>query len=278
MRFGIFDKFGALNSPPVFDAFCRGLDRLGYSYASHDMSADIAVIWSVVWAGRMRPNQAVWQTFRKSKRPVIVLEVGMLDRGRTWKVGINGTGSGCFGRQELDPMRVEKLGLKTQTWTNTGQHIVIATQRSDSLQWAGLPSTADWLQNTVDRLRCYTDRPIRVRPHPRQRVTVPRGCEIDTPTKMADTYDDFDFGRSLKNAWAVINHNSGIGSQSIIAGVPAFVDNSSLAAPVANLDLKNIEDPARPDRDQWLLEIAHTEWTTEEIAAGRPLQRLISTH
>ena len=44
MRFGIFNKFGALNSQPVFEAFERGLKQLGLEYQSHDVNADVAVI------------------------------------------------------------------------------------------------------------------------------------------------------------------------------------------------------------------------------------------
>jgi hypothetical protein len=79
----------------------------------------------------------------------------------------------------------------------------------------------------------------------------------------------------LKTTWAVINHNSGPGSQAIINGVPAFVGASSLAAPVGNLDLSQIENPLRPDRTQWIEQLAHTEWTTAEIESGVPLKRLL---
>jgi hypothetical protein len=48
-----------------------------------------------------------------------------------------------------------------------------------------------------------------------------------------------------------------------------------LAAPVANLDLAQIENPLRPDRTQWIEQLAHTEWTTAEIESGVPLQRLL---
>ena len=49
MKFSIFNKFGALNSPPVFDAFVQGLTKLGQQVVEHDMTADVAVIWSVLW-------------------------------------------------------------------------------------------------------------------------------------------------------------------------------------------------------------------------------------
>jgi len=40
----------------------------------------------------------------------------------------------------------------------------------------------------------------------------------------------------LPAAWAVVNENSGPGSQAIIDGIPAFVGAHSMALPVANTD------------------------------------------
>ena len=275
MRVGIFDQYGALNSPPVWEAIRSGLDQIGVKHTAMDSSADVAIIWSQVWHGRMRPNQQVWQHFRSSGRPVIVVEVGFLRRGSTWKLGVNGTGSTAYWGQDIQPGRAEKLGVRLEPWRKPGYNIVIACQRSDSEQWAGQPPTAAWLTETARRLREHTDRPLVIRPHPRQRIINIPGCVIESPQPVPGTYDDFDRVRSFNTAWAVINHNSGMGPMAIMHGVPAFVHSSSLAAPVANLDLAAIENPERPDREAWLNQIAHTEWLTSEIATGEPLARLL---
>jgi hypothetical protein len=275
MRFGIFNKFGALNSQHVFEAFERGLKQLGLEYQSHDVNADVAVIWSQVWAGRMQGNQQVWQYFRNNHRPVVVLEVGLLDRGKTWKVGVNGTGNTAYWGQGLDANRVNQLGLALKPWKESGSNIVIAAQRSDSEQWHAQPDAATWVADTVKQVQARSNRPIILRTHPRQRVVPPPGCTYQVPQKLANSYDDFDFDQCLHDAWAVINWNSGPGVQAAIAGVPVFVGASSLAAPVGNLDLSQIEKPGRPDRANWLVDIAHTEWTVEEIATGYPIKRLM---
>jgi len=275
MKFGIFDNFGAKNSVPVFAAFRQGLDALGLSHRSHDQDADIAVIWSVVWAGRMRNNYEIWQHFRRQGRPVIVLEVGMLDRGRTWKMAVNGTGSYAYHGHGLDLDRPRKLDIQAQPWRQSGDHILVCAQRTDSLQWQAQTDITTWLTNLRDRVRMYTQRPLVLRSHPRQRVPEVAGFHNDLPRSVPGTYDSFDLERGLDQAWAVINHNSGPGVQAILRGVPAFVDASSLAAPVGNLDLANIESPALPDRGAWLLQLCHTEWRPEEIATGWPIERLL---
>jgi hypothetical protein len=275
MRVSIFDQYGALNSVPVFAAIRAGLDCIGIKHVSMDSSADVAVIWSLLWAGRMKPNQQIWELYRSTGRPVVVVEVGMLRRGFTWKLGINGTGSNADYGQELIPNRASALGLSTKPWSNAGYNIVIACQRSDSEQWVGQPPTVAWLTETAREIRKYSDKPMVIRPHPRQRIANIPGCVIESPQPVPGTYDSFNYDQCLKTTWAVINHNSGPGSQAIINGVPAFVGITSLAAPVGNLDIANIENPSRPDREGWLETIAHTEWTMPEIESGVPLLRLL---
>ena len=277
MRVSIFDQYGALNSAPIFAAIRAGLDHIGIEHNNMDSSADVAVIWSQLWHGRMKNNQGVWATFRNSNRPVIVVEVGMIRRGSTWKLGVNGTGNDAYYGQGLIPGRAAQLRLEAQPWTNAGYNIVVAAQRSDSGQWAGHPPTVAWLTETARTIRKYTDRPIVIRPHPRQRISDIPGCVIEMPRPIQGTYDSFDYNRCLSTAWAVVNHNSGPGAQAVLGGVPAFVHSSSLAAPVGNLDLSVINNPVRPDRTAWLERLAHTEWYTEEIASGLPLRRLLLT-
>ena len=50
------------------------LQARGIQTQENSMTADAAVIWSVLWAGRMAPNQAVYEHYRSQNKPVIVLE------------------------------------------------------------------------------------------------------------------------------------------------------------------------------------------------------------
>ena len=274
MKISLFNNFGAKNSVPVFQAIAQGLAAQGHTVVYHDPTADVAVIWSMLWAGRMRPNQEVYTTFRHQSRPVIVAEVGMLQRGQTWKIGINGTGISSYNFDNLIAGRADNLNLKLHPWRN-GSNIVIAMQRQDSEQWHGQPPMNQWLESTVAEIRKHSDRPVVIRPHPRSGCNIPSGCLIDRPQFNAGSYDDFDFDRVLESAHCVVNWNSGPGSQAVIAGVPAFVGPSSLASPIANWNLAQIENPPRSERSVWLEQLAHTEWTVEEIRSGLPFRRLV---
>jgi hypothetical protein len=277
MNIAYFPNQIAMNGAPVLEAFLQSCRNRGISTAADSMTADAAVIWSQVWAGRMRKNQQVWQTYRRSGRRVFVLEVGSLHRGITWRVGLNGVHALThFGLTGQGSDRAQLLNLKLQPWQTSGEHILICAQRADSEQWHGQASAEDWIESVIKQIQPYTQRSIVVRPHPRFRLNRSwHGIIMHQPQRVGNTYDGFDFEKSLANAHAVINWNSGPGVQSVLSGIPAFVGPTSMAVDVANTDFSRIEMPLRPDRQQWLNDLSYTEWTVDEIAQGLPLSRLL---
>jgi hypothetical protein len=93
---------------------------------------------------------------------------------------------------------------------------------------------------------------------------------IEQPQQVTNTYDSYNLAFDCH---AMINYNSGPGIQAAMAGTRPVVDRSSLAYPVS-VAIENIEQPYTVDRDQWLVEICHTEYTQEELGKGLWLQRL----
>ena len=277
MKFSLWKEYGALNSGPVFDAFATSLLDAGHNVVYNDNTADIDVIWSVLFHGRMARNKAIWE----NKKPTIVLEVGGINRGVTWKVGLNGINrDGFFSPGDFCDNRSNDLGLFLKPWRTNGEYILIAGQHDKSLQWQNMPPMSNWFLNTYDEIRKHTDRPIIFRPHPRCRLEhIERGLRHVTrqePKHVSGTYDDFDMG--FNNIHCTISYSSNPGVHSVIEGVPAFVSPSSLAYDVGNdIDfLHDIEQPLKPDRQQWLNDYAHTEYTIEEISQGLPLKNLTS--
>jgi len=273
MKVSLWTDYGALNSQPVFSAFADGCVHHGIDVVYNDPSADVNVIWSVLFHGRMARNKEVWE----QGKPTIVLEVGGIKRGTTWKVGLNGINRDAyFGPKGNDSSRAEKLGLKLQPWRTSGEHILICGQHDKSLQWKNMGSMADWVIKTIDTIKLHCNLPIIFRPHPR--CWLPdierewKNVRRQEPKKIPNTYDDFDM--SFKGAWATVSWSSNPGIHSILAGVPAFTGPSSLAYEVANKDLKDINSPNLTDRQQWLNDYAHTEYTIEEISAGIPHKHL----
>ena len=273
MKFSLWTQYGALNSKPIFDAFANSLNSNGHVVVYNDSSADINVIWSVLFNGRMAGNKAVWE----QQKPTIVLEVGGIKRGTTWKVGLNGINRDAyFGPNNNNSDRHRLLGLSLKPWSTDGEFILIAGQHDKSLQWKNMVPMSSWVMDTIDAIRLQSERPILFRPHPRcplhsiehQFKNVYR----QNPIQLPNSYDDFDL--DFNRIYATVSWSSNPGIHSVIDGVPAFVGPSSLAYDVANTDLSQINNPLMPDRQQWLNDYAHTEWTVTEIADGLPLTQL----
>lgn len=271
-----FPLQAAGNSGPVLAALLESLRHVGIGTEENSMTSDAVIIWSVLWSGRMAKNREVYQHYRNLGRPVIVIDIGSLRRGITWKVAVNNiTALGHYGHtQDLDWDRPARLGVNLDTVHRSGSHIVIAAQNSASLQVQDLESMESWIAQQIDEIRKHTDRAIVVRPHPRSRLAVsrlPPNVTVEFPRPVPNTYDSFDM---RFDCHAMVNYNSGPGIQSAIQGVRPVVNSSSLAYPVS-VSIQDIERPYDIDRDQWLVEICHTEYTVEEIAQGLWLKRLL---
>lgn len=280
MKFNLWTQYGAQNSKPVFDAFSTGAMALGHDVVTNG-SDGIDVIWSVLFNGRMGPNRTIWERCQRENRACIVLEVGGIRRGSTWKVALNGINRDAyFGPVNNNSTRADNLGLLLKPWRKQGNHILICGQHERSLQWKDMPRMSTWVMQIIDKIQEHTDRPIVFRPHPRCRLEAIehqyKNVSRQEPRHINGTYDDFDMG--FDNAWATISWSSNPGVHSIIQGVPAFVSPHSLAYDAANdIDfLHDIENPLTPDRQQWLNDYAWTEFTIEEISQGLPLNLLTS--
>jgi len=281
MKFSLWNQYGALNSREVFNAFARGAKSLGHDIVWNDPVSDVDVIWSVLWNGRMAPNKNIWERNMVQSKPTLVLEVGGIKRGTTWKVGLNGINRNAFfGDDGNNSSRAERFGLRLKPWNTSGEYILICGQHDKSQQWQNMPPMSSWVMNTIEEIQKYTKRPILFRPHPR--CPLPhiehefKNVKRQDPMKINGTYDDFDM--SFSNIYATVSYSSNPGIHSVLEGVPAFVGPASLAYDAANdIDfLHNIENPMTPDRTQWLNDYAWTEFTVEEISQGLPLKRLTS--
>jgi len=297
MIFGMFNEFGAQNSSPVFGAFEHSLNIAGIPWTRNLDMCHVAVIWSVLWNGRMAQNKRIWEHCEQTKKPVIVLEVGGILRNQSWKVGIGGINNEAyFGETSTSSInnwlrnasqhRQKRFGINLQPWKQTTQdkYILLCTQHNKSHQWRDMPSVDDWLDEQLTKIRKYTSRKIKIRPHPRSPLNPStvrtldfkhKNIELQYPIRYAQTYDEFDFDEALAGAHCVISHSSNPGLQSVIAGVPAFVSKDSLALPVANTDYSQIENPKRPDRTRWFNDLLYTEYFIDEIQNGLPLVRLL---
>lgn len=274
MRVAYFPNQCAQNSGPVMQAMLDSLRDAGHTVEENSMDSDAAIIWSVLWAGRMTENKKVYEHYRAHDRPVVVADVGSLYRGETWKIALNHINRlGYYGHTEnLDMDRPRKLGVSLAVNLSRNPAILIAAQHRHSLQLANQDHET-WIMEQIEEIRRVSDRPIVVRPHPRSPLQIDslnKTITVEKPAKIANTYDSFDMHFDYH---AVVNYCSGTGIQAAISGTRPVVGAFSLAAPVS-VAIKNLDRPYDTDRDQWLIEICHTEYTVKEIGEGLWIQRL----
>lgn len=272
-KVSLFKSFGALNSAPVFSAFEYGLKTHGFNVVYDSMDADVAVIWSVLWHGKMHGNKAVWDHFKNLNKPVVVIEVGAVQRGVTWKIGLNGVSRTSLIIKPKDDFNKT---IPLLPWRQSGEYILICGQNDKSLLWKDMPKMGTWVSNVIQEIREHTNMPILFRPHPRCPVS---GIESDfkhvyrqTPTHISSTYDSYDL--KFNNIHAVVSWNSSPGSLAVINGIPVYTGFDSFAYPVANTGFFNIENPVMPDRASWVYEFANSEYTIDELCNGIPLKTL----
>ena len=244
-----------------------------------DGQCDVAVIWSVLWQGRMAKYRSIWETYRNKNKPVIVVEVGGIKRNETWKIGINGVNREAdFANDMVDGERWKKFNVELEPWKQTGNNIIICGQHTNSHQWRNNPPMSKWFDQKITELRKYTDKPIIIRPHPRNHVAIHttkyKDVKMVGPRRDKNTYDDTDLADRLKSAWAVVSHSSNPAMTAVFSGIPVYVSEASLSYDVGNKTFENINNPEMPNRQHWANKLAYTEWWTDEIEQGLPWKRI----
>ncbi len=281
MKIEIWPAHGPLNSKDIFQKFIKSLQNAGEQVFINQQvpDADVAVIWSVLWQGRMRKYKDIWERYRNAKKPVIVIEVGGIKRNETWKIGINGINREAdFANDDVDGGRWKKFNIDLKPWKQTGDNIIICGQHDSSHQWRNNPPMSKWFDEQIREIRKYTHRPIVIRPHPRNHIRLDtnkyKDVTIVTPRRDLKTYDDTDLSDRLKSAWAVVSHSSNPAMTAVFTGIPVYVSEASLSFDVGNSSYENINSPEMPDRQQWANKLAYTEWWPDEIEQGTPWQRI----
>lgn len=263
-----------MNGGPVINAVLDGFQSAGIQTQENSWESDAAVIWSVLWNGRMLANQHVYRHYRDQNKPVVIVEAGALYRGSTWKISVNHVNAlGYYGhRHNLDPDRPRRLGISLAVNLTNNPAVLITGQHNRSLQLAGIDQEA-WINDVITQIRARSDRPIHVRPHPRCALDwsrLPSNIHREDPKKLDGTYDSFNIRFDYH---AVVNYNSGPGIQAAIAGARPITHESSLAHPVS-VGIDSIDQPYTIDRHRWLTEICHTEYTLDEIKQALWLKRI----
>ena len=276
--------------PAILDNFCAGVSSVGDIAVSHrGMNAipcDVALIQGFVHEhGKQAPHlqlrqDAVELQKKTGKRSLIVDSNLFLyaDKGNTRSYlrysydGVFPT-TGFYFDRDIDSLRWQQisrdLNISLKDYRKSGNHILICLQRNGGWSMRGL-DVQRWLDETILKIRRYSDRQIIVRKHPGdkkadQYVKINHKNVVLSPRER-DLRDD------LKNAWATVVYNSSPSVASLIEGVPAFLTDPtpeySQSCEVANTKLELIERPELKDRQAWIEKLSMCHWNFEELRNG----------
>lgn len=153
--------------------------------------------------------------------------------------------------------RFKKLAIPLYPWKKGGRKIVIAKPDEKPMKFYGL-ELDDWLNETVEIIKKYTDRPIVIRERVKSRV------ERMHNNSLKEVLDD--------DTHCLVTFNSNAATEAVMYGYPAFTLSPTHAAkPVTSQDLSQIEKPYYPEKDKvyaWASHLAYGQFHVNELKDG----------
>ena len=156
--------------------------------------------------------------------------------------------------------RFEKFGMKVKAPNFKGKYILVCPSSPNINEYLGKPN---WTQETVEQIKRYTDRPIKVREKPRGRGT-------SGPSEAIVPLSE-----DLKDAWVCVTSCSISAVEAQCMGIPTICDEKSFALPVSANHLNDIENPFFVGAEEWLYSLAYQQFTPEEFNNGTAIEILM---
>lgn len=282
-----------LEKPRILDYFLQGVkasNDIGIAHKGlNAIPCDVALIQGFVHEqGKQLPHLTLRKNAidlqKKNNKKSLVVDSNLflyVDKTNPWHYlrysfdGVFPT-NGFYFDSDVDSNRWKKissnLNLTIKEWRSAGSHILICVQRTGGWSMQGV-NTVDWINNTINQIRKYSDRPIVVRTHPGDKKI---NSMLNIKQRNTTISNNESLTYDLKNCWASIVYNSSPSVASIIEGIPTFVTDpipqNSQSYEVANYDLKDIENPKTPERQIWIEKISMCHWNFDELKSGEAWQ------
>lgn len=241
---------------------------------------ETAVIYGSYKSNRFASHHKIKGQINEHKRPFVMIETPLVSRradiiDHAWlRVGVNGFlwDNAMWGFEHMDPNRKIVEPIK---WRTNGSHILILMQNPGDASLRGA-DIFDWCNRTVRELRGYTDRPIRVRPHP----LPTKRSKLAELEKSITQLKDVTFVENilpnlrpleedLKDCWCAVSYTSGSAVDAVMAGIPNIsCDSGNMTWLISTHALCTINDPYVDDTNLWEQQISHCQFSIEEFENG----------
>ena len=164
--------------------------------------------------------------------------------------------------QNVDPIvcrpsdRWENLNIQLESF-NQGNDIVLVPPDRKKCHALNLGTEEDWIANTVNEIKQYSDRPIRIRQRPG-----PRADRV-----IHNTFKNF----IKENTFCIIGYSTNALVEAAMCDIPVISLGYSATQSLYNYSLSDIEKlkPANQDEKQaWLNHLAYSQFSREELKSG----------
>lgn len=177
-------------------------------------------------------------------------------------------------RKDYSDERFAKLGITIATRRKTakGGHILFCGSTAKYHEFNGLGEPTEYAQHTFNKIRKLSQRHFVYRPKPSSKAApaLPGASYSWGSTTMSD---------ALRGCHVVVTHGSSAAMDAVLSGVPALVLGRSIASPVSEDDLLQIESPFFPDAallQQWANNMAYCQWTNNELRSGEAVSHWLN--
>lgn len=226
---------------------------------------------TIVFAGMIRGEGLIYDYCRNTGKNFLYVDHAYLNRGysRTndeeWmRITYN-----AFTWNKFQPEAPDRWNTyfadehKLAPWnTHEGSKILVLPP-SEATKYL-FPESVEWTNNTVDELVKLTNLPVRIREKPSQ-------PQIDRVSNQVIGRLKFDHDRSIEQelltAKYVVAYNSAVTVQATLMGIPCICSNNSAAYPIS-IPLDKIKYPPEPNRQGWLDQLVHHQYTSAEMKSG----------
>jgi hypothetical protein len=150
--------------------------------------------------------------------------------------------------------RLKMANIKTKPFTK-GSRIIVAPPSPKSFTLWDIDQPK-WIEDTVNELKRYTDRPITVR---------------NKRTRKERLYHDTIQEDLADDCHCLVTYNSVAAVEALIEGKPVITLGPNAATHLATHKLSDVEDikiPTEEERGAWLRHLAYSQFTHQEMING----------
>ena len=208
------------------------------------------------WAGFFKPQ---WlEICRKHNLKFYNFDSGYFGNGKKktiFRLSVNNF-------QNVDPIidrpadRWEQLDINQHSFKQ-GSAIVVVPPDRKIVNTLGLGSEDQWINDTVLKIKNFTDREIKIRKRPE-----PRADRV-----VSNTFKDF----IKDDTFCVVGYSSNALVEAAMHDIPVISLGHSATKSLYTYQLEDIEKikPAYPnDKQAWLNHLAYSQFTREELISG----------